>query len=498
MVIGLMLDEGIATVAVKKGKRKIKSVKRYDLPDSVDQSGVLKDPQMLGKELLLALKKDKITPTKLVVSVQCKDLVVTEVAIPVVSKKLLLQMIRLALQKSFPGVLENNYFAYKIYGMEDGQYQTMVAMMPKEIAQSYCQLAFSMKCRLERIDIHPNVLVKALKLYYGQESPEKQLMVDLQNTVSQLYYVESGIIQFSNSSSWRSGLGITEIPNEALGGLCRNIEGILSTVSSDKLTDVYLYDRQLLSEENIKYLTERLSCEYSLTLHTFTEMTSNAVEQLMRGLLWDEKLWSGDLNFALELDISDSRNYTPFEAGLAVFVGLAITVLGGNAVYGFYVQKNNNSLQSAVTADKNFIESHKVVDDLYEEETNLLKEVTYVNAVDRYFESVHYDFASLETEIESIVNKNGGRLTGLSVDTNLGVALNAETNRYGQIADIMQDLKTEAGMPVTLGNLGMNAKGDGADQSASLGFGLTGTYNLAAKLQKTEKGNSENGTAGNQ
>lgn len=497
MVIGLMLDDGIATVAVKNGNKKIKKLKRYDFPDYAEQSDVLKDPQMLGKELLRVLRKDRIQPTKIIVSVQCKDLVVTDVMIPVVNKKLLLQMIRLALQKSFPGVLENNYFAYKIYGMEDGQYQTMVALMPKEIAQSYYQLAYSMKCRLERIDIHPNAIAKALKLFYGQESPEKQLMVDLHSTVSQLYYVENGIIQFSNSASWRSALGKSEIVDDSLGGLCRNIEGILSTVSSDRLKDIYLYDRQLLSEENVKYLTQRLNREYGLTLHTFAGMGSNAVEQLMRGILWDERLWSGDLNFALELDISDSRNFTPFEAGLAVMVGLAITVLGANAAYGFYVQKSNDAVQAAITADKDFIESHKDVDDLFVEERDLNKEVTYVDAMDQYFEGVHYDFAALESRLEGIIRENGGDLTGLTVDGSLGVTMNAETGGYAKIADIMLALKKEAGMSVTLGTLGQNGKDEEGAQSGSLSFGLTGTYNLAADLQKTEKGSSDNGTGGN-
>lgn len=497
MVIGLMLEEGIATVAVRKRKGKIKSAKRYEFPDSADQNGVLREPQRLGKEMLAAMKKDKIVPTQITVAVQCRDLVVTEVSIPVVSKKLLLQTIRLALQKSFPGILENNYFAYKIYSMQGSQYQIMVALMSREIAQSYYQLAYSMKCKLGRIDIWPNVLAKALKLHYGQKNPDKLLIVDLQDTVSRLYYVENGIIQISNSSSWRSGLGVSGISKETLMGLCRNIEGILSAVLTDQLSEVYLYDRQLLSEDNIKDLTEELNSQFALNLHSFKELTSNVTEQLLKALLWEEKLWSGDLNFALELDISDGRNYSPFEAGVGVLVGLAITALLGNAGYGYYLQNQNGAVQTNITADKNFIEANQDVDALYLSELGLSKEVNYVNAIDWYAEAVHYDFASLETKIEGIVNKHGGVLKEFNVDTNLAVSLNAEADQYSQIADIMQALQNEAGMPVSLDSINPGQK-NANGSSSSLEFGLTGTYNLAGELEKTEKGNSVNGTGGNQ
>lgn len=452
MLIAVVFREKTVEVTVgKKGRHPVvkKSI-TLDLSEKLYKNGEIFDPHALGKELLIQLKREKVVPSEIIFAVRSNDIAITEASIPVVEKRYFQQTIKVVLEEKYPGLAEKNYVAYQILGMEEDSFVAVVAMAPKAMIESYYALAKVMKCRLRKIDLYSSCVANAVSMVTDKKNERNQIFIDADGDFLQIYYMLDGAVLMSNSLMLQQSLS-QEYNNKRyalLDKISQSIQAILSVIEEDEINKIYINNVNSLSQDDMEYLENKMK-EQGQQLHSWRDV--DKVDTLFaKSMLWNPKTFGARMNFALELNIDDTRNYSPVDAFMAVIAGLSIAAVATMLGISGYLYWQTMQMNQQIAEDELFIRNNQEVSDLYQEQVRLSEKSDYFQLLDHYLRKLQYDYLGIYSLVQFALQTGGSAESSIGIGSDMYLSVNASAASLDDIASVLGELKNQGFEEVVL------------------------------------------------
>lgn len=492
MLVAVVFRDKTVEVTVGKGGGH-PSIKRniiLEMGEKQFKNGEILDAQSLGKDLLIQMRKYKIVPTEIIFAVRSNDILVTEVTIPaIVEKKHFQQTMKVTLEGKYPGLAEKSYVSYQITGLEEDSFVVVAAVAPKAIIESYYALAKVMKCRLRKIDLYASCIAQAVASIVDKKNETNHIFIDADGDFLQIYYISNASPLLCNSllipqglSQERSAGRITLIEK-----VCQGIQTMLSLMVTENIPSIYLNNVDSLSIDEMGSLKDKLEKEQNLNLLFWKDLEKYDVA-LGKALLYMPKKFGGKINFALELNLDDTRNFGGADAIMAILSGLSVAAVAVIIGASGYLWWETRSINERILMDQQFIESNKEINDLYQTQVRLNSEIQYVDLLDHYFRKLQYDFMEIHDSVLYALRIGGSTESSLTIGNDLHMNLGASAASLDGIADVIVTLKEEGFEEVVLESLQpLQEEGAEGELKASFRYTVRLRYKIPADAALVEE-----------
>lgn len=438
-----------------------------EMQEDLIKNGEIIDPHALGLQILVELKKHRIKATEVVFAVRSNDIVIADMIIPCVPEKIMMQSVKVALEKDYPGVAEKNYIAYKTYDIQDNKFSATTAIAPRSVMETYYALANVLKCKIKKITIYADCMAKVFDLVPQEEHFGYQFVLDIGSDFTQFYQFNHGIIQVSNSFFTQNylvgenSLHQDMVRQELMDKMYQNITAIVNMVNEEALKYVYINNVDYLTEAEMTYLAELLRLEKRIETVSLRDHYEDFDGTLLKTMFSKDRKSNKELNFALELDLDDIRNYTGLEAVLGVLAGVSITAFAMTLISSAFFCYDNAQKQQIIEQNEAFILENNSVNQLYIDNVNQKEESEYLKKLSIYLDAADYDFGEFQNRLEDIMTQGASNLTRVGLLANFSMSLEASTTNYMNIATVISKLKEEGLSSVQLQSVTINRDSDG-------------------------------------
>ena len=207
-LLSISLGTGTAKLAeiATNGKR-VFVYSAYDitLSEGLCDDGLILDVEALAGELKSYISKYRIKCKKLVFSIASKRIASKEVIIPFVKEKQISEIVNLNGAEYFPVANIDDYSLNHsiieiVKSAENKQYRLSVTATPKELLESYNELAKLLKMPIEVIDYAGNAILQVLKKQALDSEVDAVLQLGRENTVINI--MTGGVLVMQRSVSY--------------------------------------------------------------------------------------------------------------------------------------------------------------------------------------------------------------------------------------------------------------------------------------------------------
>lgn len=469
MIVAMIFRNRSIEIAVggKKSDYKYKKRISMEIQEELIKNGEIVDPHALGLQILAELKKNRIRATEVIFAIRSNDIVIADMMVPCVPEKIVMQSAKVTLEKEYPGVSEKNYIAYKTYDIQDDKFYMTTAIAPKTVVETYYALANVLKCKINKITIYADCMAKVFNLIQQENHSGYHFVLDIGNDFIQFYQFCHGVIQVSNSFFTQNYLLADEeireeiIRQELIDKMYQSIAAITSLVSEETLKYIYINNTGYLTSAEMRFLSDLLNSESKTEVISFRECYEDFDGILLKTMFTKNKKMKKELNFALELDLDDGRNYTGFEAVLSVLAGISVAGFAATMISSGFYYYSNRVMQQTIYQNEVFIRENDSVNQLYLDNVNQKEESEYLQRLNLYLQAADYDFGEFQNRLEDIMVQGASELSRVSLSSTFSMVLEASTANYTNIATVISKLKEEGLPAVELQSVSINRNDEG-------------------------------------
>ncbi len=487
-------------VITSKSKNKVSGSYILENKDTIDETGLMTSPEETADFLLREFQKKKIKPKTIGITLDRKAVISFQLTVESTSKKLLEQMVKLAVEEKYPGTLSTNVLSFKIYSNQKNTYNVGVMLTSKVIIDSYLRFTKRLRIKLDYIEALPNVLAQTFRNYnHASDKAIKDmniqtLAVGISKNNMHVLSLSNYEVTMSNTISlpaYISADGDVEAKNSRI---VTGLNQVIATIDNDAKLEVYVEYEDDDSLNGVDDLKEKLGALVNAKIHivneTYDELLSKCYEVLVTRKA--EQFQNIDFKTSLEIDNFNSHvgvnKIVYYGCILFAVVGIAI---GGTS--GYFVV-NNYILDDKIDKKNEYISTHSYIDDLIERYDTASDKYDRVEIIDQFLTYAKPDFIAVESELNSIVaTKNESTVFNVSVSPSLEVQLDGQAPAYENVAAIMDDItEKDEYNNVFLANI---SEADGIHGDDTVYFTLTFNYDLSKTFNvETEETTEETNT----
>ncbi len=485
MNINLFFRKDSIIAGISKGK-KFKQMMVFEHENIIDSTGAIQKPVEVADFLIAQLQDKKITPKSVGLSLDRAAVISFNLTVTCDSKKLLDQMVRLAMDERYPGTLEANKFTFKIIGQSGNKYDVVVMVVPTAVIETYIQFIKNLKLKVDYIETVPSVFSKVMKSISGNSQSALQnlgiqtLAISLFENTLQVLVLNNYEVTFSNTMVLPSYAG-EKSEEERNKRIITSLKQIIATLDENNTCEVYIEYDENTSKEAQKSLEADIHKEIPSTIFNINENYQKFIVEAFDMVVHRETKIYAEIDFKNSIQIDTYNSYVDSNKFLRIAtIIFALVSVGVTGTYG-YLTIDEMLKKSTISENTDYIKQNESVNLIVDEKIKSEEQYEKVFMIDQYLTDGRLNYEEVQANIYGNLQKHDSTVFNISISETLEVQVDGQAESFENVANLMDEFEVEGSHfnQVLLSNISVDA---GIYGSKSVYFSLTMNYDLASEV----------------